>query len=221
MVEDAVSIVVNRRRYLTLLGASAVPPAGCVGVENLTATTPDDVPEDAQRVLAVANRDDGERDVSLDVELVRPYVTPDDAAHLRVTVTNEGPVRALGPSTEISCDPFGRDQGGSAPEGLRLKFAPVHDAVIIRGERDGDRWSLDRDPKVVRGVGLKPCSTPEYDEGEAVEFDYFVWDDYRTSGYFEPGTYRFETEVSIRDPPDSGNYEYAEWGFELRVERPE
>lgn len=70
------------------------------------------------------------------------------------------------------------------------------------------------------------CGLPVYAPGDSLANEYHVWDDYRTGGYFEPGTYRFEERVAVGTVDGDGKSasdlqevdEEFTWGFDLTVE---
>lgn len=104
----------------------------------------------------------------------------------------------------------------SEPPGLWLHGPQSTEGI----ERDGDRWTADRPADESRLFNLTGCPLFEYERNESVVNEYVVWDDYRTEGYMQPGTYRFEVPVAIYGPNDDlGGEPEAEFtlGFDLTV----
>lgn len=173
-----------------------------------------------ERRVSLAGVDDvpAKHAITIDVELLEETVTPDHTARLRVTTTNEGERRRLSVS-EGRCNLFNRSGGASETPGLWLHRPKSREWI----EREGDRWTRNRDADEPRGYLMYGCGARSYDSGESVASDYLVWDDYREEGYMEPGTYRFGEDVLVRsaDETPSADTKLAEfvWGFDLRVER--
>lgn len=207
----SISYHVNRRRYLGALGLAG--GLAYLGVSRI---------DETQRRVSLAEQDSiaADHGIRIDADVLLPTITDVRTALVRITTTNEGQKRALSVGTG-NCGLFARGDGGSAePPGLWL-HSPNY-AVNI--PRDGDRWT--RDPSAgPRLFTAEGCHTTEYDDGESLSNWYVVWDDYHVDGYLEPGTYRWENDVSVwndpagatSDPPDAT----ARWGFSLTVERPD
>lgn len=188
----------RRRQYLasvTVLCSSGI--AGCA------VRAPGTPPTDATRRITIEAQDavPDELEISISAEMRAEYVTPDTPAQLTVTITNHGPPRLL-PSNE--CHLFRCGDGRSSPPGLWLREPGLD-------EQDGDGWTLE--PRPV-GCPAFACLGSEYDPGESRTIEYLVWntESVPQAGYFQPGTYRFET--SIRLPDERTVY----WGVELRVD---
>jgi hypothetical protein len=204
----------NRRTLLTTTATTCV--VGVSGCQRLQGLTTDDT---GRRVVelhdqdAVADSDD----VTISVELLEQTVTEAHPAHVQITTTNEGPDRALsiGPDR---CGLFNRSNGGSDdPAGLWLYRPEAAESL----DREADRWEQDTSPFSDRSYPAYGCGAFEYSAGESVSTEYEVWNDYAESGYFEPGTYRWEREIQLWDDPDEAGTEQPtttfQWGFSLTV----
>lgn len=158
-----------------------------------------------------------EHDLTITVEPLESSVTPEHTARVRVTTTNEGARRDVSISEGMCCL-FDRSRGASDPPGLWLHRPEVADGI----ERKGDRWTRDAPADQPRGYPAYGCLAHTYDPGESVSNDYLVWDDYRVSGYLEPGVYRFAEPVTVSPAGSEGRDDGAEftWGFDLRVGTP-
>lgn len=176
-------------------------------------------PDDATHVLSIADVDSvaDEHDLEIDVDLRSRAVTPEKPAVVRVTTTNRGPARTISVE-EGQCGLFDRDDGVSESGGLVLKRPGLSELA----DRDGDRWTKDADPDEQRAYDGYGCAGREFDACESIANEYDVWDDYRTDGYFEPGTYRFENEVAIAGAEEGNAWDDPDvtftWGFEIDVE---
>lgn len=206
----------DRRRYL---GCSAVAAGsilgGCLGTLGTASS------ESYRHTVAldnVATVPDG-AELSIDVDLREDSVTPDRTARIRAATTNEGERRGVSIG-DGSCSLFDRTRGKSDPPGLWLHRSAKTEHI----DRDGDRWTRDAPPDRLRQFALGGCGTRRYAPDETVENEYLVWDDYQTEGYFDPGTYRFESRVTIhavdgKYADDVGGIEERfTWGFDLVVE---
>ncbi|WP_255167973.1 hypothetical protein [Natrononativus amylolyticus] len=156
-----------------------------------------------------------EYDLVIDVDLLIEGIGPEETARVAVTTTNAGDERLLSVE-EGQCSLFDRADGVSVDGGLVLK----REAVADPDGRDGERWTRDVDPDEPRAYDGYGCAGREFSADESITNVYAVWDDYRTAGYLEAGTYRFENEVAVatdernvRDDPDATFV----WGFELEV----
>ena len=171
-----------------------------------------------QRRVSIADQDSvpDEYEVSIEVELLQPVVTDSHPAQLEITTTNEGPERALSVGPRW-CGLFSRGRGTVEPEGLRLR---VPGRFFEGMRRDGNRWQ--RDPSSPSGfTPAHGCVPTLYEPGESVTNEYELWDDHTVEGYLEPGTYRFETELGVRDGPYADEtHDSFTWGFSLTIENP-
>ena len=177
--------------------------------------------EGLQRTVSVASVDSvpSVYEVEMDVELLRSRITDARSAHLRITTTNTGSRRSISVAPD-DCSLLNRSKGGSdQPSGLWL-----HDPDTARHiDRDGNRWEADRDPDEGRAYAAYGCLKKEYAEGESVSNEYVLWSDYRVEGYLEPGTYRWEEEVSVSEgdtPTGTAGENTFMWGFSLSVSEP-
>lgn len=220
----------KRRALLGVVGVGGtILLAGCTTTGNPDSTSSPSSqspsatmkPGELQRHLALAGVDEvaDDRELRIEAELLDAAITDAATARVRVTTTNEGPERGLSIGTD-GCDLFNRTGGRSSPEGLWLYRADATDSI----DRKDDRWVPDFAADQPRGFGGYACPTTAYATGESVTTEYEVWDDYRVSGYLEPGTYRWETEVRVWDDPaaeasDSPTSAFT-WGFSLEVTDP-
>jgi len=175
--------------------------------------------EGLQRTVSVASVDSVPAgfEVEMDAELLRSRVTDTATAHLRITTTNTGSSRSISVAPD-DCSLLNRSKGGSdRPAGLWL-----HDPESAQHiDRDGNRWEADRDADEPRAYAAYGCLKKEYAGGESVENEYVLWSDYRVEGYMEPGTYRWEEEVSVSEgetPTGTADENSFTWGFSLTVE---
>ncbi|MFH5797745.1 hypothetical protein [Haladaptatus sp. CMAA 1911] len=209
----------KRRRLLAVCGAAL--SGGCLGRATLDVGGPESAetfgPDEVQRQMSLAKVDTvpEEHDIRIDVELLNGTVTAADAAHLRVTVTNEGEKRRFS-AGEGMYNPFNRDEGKSETPGLWLHES--EDTKWI--ERKGDRWTRDRNPNEPRAFANYACLPRTYEAGESLATEYLVWDDHQVGGYMDSGTYRFEVPIAIHPSGSKFSDPTAEfdWGFDLRVE---
>lgn len=210
----------HRRQFLTTLsGVTTVGLAGCSSAVDSVLPRSTPYPEGRQRRITLDSQDMApeEHAVSIDVELLEPTVTDDHPARLRLTTTNEGPRRALS-IHQHGCSLFNRDSGLSDdPPGLVL----IHPGRIPYIERPENAWVRDLPPDEHVARQSYGCAQANYDAGGSRSNEYTVWDDYRTEGYFEPGTYRWEEDVTITEPrpadrplAELGTFS---WGFALTV----
>jgi hypothetical protein len=154
-------------------------------------------------------------DMDLDVEVLQPTVTEEHPARLRVTVANEGEARRLEPAS-ADCGPLRHENTGSDPSGLWLTIPwsnhlPTAAANATTTEAylvgiGGPPWTTSK-----RVFVSAECLGPEYDPGESRSVDYAVLDDRAVDGYYLPGEYRFQAEIST----PGGDFT---WGFRLDVD---
>jgi len=208
----------KRRTLLTTLAGGTV--AGLGG--HLLAGAAD---EDLQRRVSLASQDavPDDYEITIDVEVVESTVTNLRPARVRITTTNEGPKRAISIRGKVGCVLFNRENGGSdEPPGLWL-HEPTYANNINREDNQWVRASSDRP----RGFPLHGCRPKTYEAGESLSNEYVVWHDYRVDGYLDPGTYRWEEDVSIWEgeydahEDSSKNSVTTTWGFSLTVEQPD
>lgn len=203
-----------RRRALleTVGGIGLGGLAGCIA---RTGTRPD-----GPRRIGLAEQDvvPDEHRVSVAVEVLEPAFTEDHPARVRITTTNEGDRRAIGVGTG-KCALFNRSDGASdAPVGLWL-YRPERAEDL---ERKPGKWVRDRPADQPQGYPAYGCLPIVYDAGGAVRTEYEVWDDYRVTGYLDPGTYRWETEIPHWEGPEYASDDAKRtftWGFSLALEQ--
>jgi len=157
-----------------------------------------------------------ERGYSIEVTVDRKRVTPERTARVRVRL--ESTVDGL--QTNFRDTEYcsfvgarGEPRRGSDPRGLWLYRQGDSPSPT------GDCWTLDRSPSVTRTVERLTCESYDLHAGETVTTTDEVWDDYRSDGYFQPGTYRFgfPVPVSPEEPDESLPKEPDYWHFGLRV----
>jgi hypothetical protein len=177
--------------------------------------------EGLQRTVSLASVDSVPAgfEVELEAELLRSRVTDAETARLRITTTNTGSPRSISVAPD-DCSLLNRSKGGSdSPEGCWLHDPERADRLT----RDGNRWEADRDPDEHRAYAAYGCLKKEYAEGESVSNEYVLWSDYQAEGYMEPGTYRWEEEVSVSEgatPTGTADGNSFTWGFSLSVSEP-
>jgi len=213
---------VKRRLFVAALSTASL--AGCLDRAGVVGAPTDetptaDLPEGVQRLVHLDAVDDAgtDHDVVIDAAVLEPSVTAEHPTRVAVTTTNEGRERAISVGSDQCCL-FNRSGGASDPEGAWLHRVGSTERV----ERDGDRWTRDAPADEGRAYYAYGCFPRTYAAGESLTNEYSVWDDYRTAGYLEPGTYRFEEPVRVSEPGDGAGEEdvLAEftWGFSVRVE---
>ncbi|MBV0926039.1 hypothetical protein KTS45_17685 [Halomicroarcula limicola] len=146
----------------------------------------------------------------------RSEVTDDATATLLVSVRNTGADRAVDAFEGEGCHLFNRSRGGSTPAGLWL-----YRAQNAPGPGDDGRWTRDREETNSRTYDAYGCGMAALSAGEAVVTRYAVWDDYATSGYLEPGTYRFDVTLRVGPSEDSDDWREVPWWVELAVVDPD
>lgn len=205
----------NRRQALrSLAGLASVSLAGCSNVTSMRNDT------DLQRSVSLAEVDDvpEEQEVEMDVELLQGTINAEQTARLRVTTTNTGRRRAISVSEDM-CSLFNRQRGASdEPPGLWLHRPKSEESI----ERDGEKWVRDRPADDPRAYAAYACLPKVYESGVSVSNEYLLWDDYRVEGYLEPGTSRWEEEVTISEPEepvDAGSLGRFTWGFSLELQK--
>lgn len=158
-------------------------------------------------------------EVEMHAELLRARVTDTQTVRLRITTTNPDSPRSISVA-EDGCSLLNRSKGGSdRPAGLWLH----HPGQAEHIDRDGNRWEADRSADEHRGYDGYACTRKAYAAGESVRNEYVLWSDYRVEGYMEPGTYRWEEEVSVtedRTPTGTASERSFTWGFSLSVTEP-
>jgi len=214
----------KRRQFLKLTGGSATLGIGALGFgtvyrDNSNMT---DQSREEKRDITIENVDSIDREdveITIDIEVLRSTVNPEQTARLRITTTNTGASRNLrhGPNR---CSLFNRSHGASDPPGLWL-HPPGAERWI---DRANNRWTRDADPEKPRTFETYGCPPHPYKSGESVSNEYLVWDDYQTPGYMKPETYRFERNVTVyeyEEPspscPEQTEHSDFRWGFEIRV----
>lgn len=176
---------------------------------------------DRQRTVSLASVDSvpAAHEVEMDATLLRSTVSDARTARLRITTTNTGSPRSISVARD-DCGLLNRSKGGSdRPGGLWLHDPEEADRI----DRDGDRWEADRDADEPRVYADYGCPKREYAAGESLSNEYVLWSDYRVEGYMEPGTYRWEEEVSVSEgetPTGTAAENTFTWGFSLSVRAP-
>jgi hypothetical protein len=204
----------DRRTLLTTAATTCV--VGVSGCQRLRGLTTDDT---GRRVVEIHDQDavTESYEVTIAVELLEQTVTETHPAQLQITITNEGPDRALSIGRD-RCGLFNRSDGGSDdPAGLWL-YRPEEAQDL---DREPDRWEQDKSRFSDRSYPAYGCGAFEYGSGESMRTEYEVWNDYAEDGYFEPGTYRWEREIQLWDDLDAAGTEQPtttfQWGFSLTV----
>jgi len=207
----------QRRGLLATLAATASGGfAGCgAGGSNSPTRTPstcdDHVPRRIDRTGAGSVADPADLSIAATVERARS--TPTAPATLAVTITNEGDARAIDVTDGPRCHVFERDSGLSDPRGLWL-----YRAGDTPDDRAGECWMRAATPPERVGFDGYACGQYLVATGDSVTTVYEVWDDYATDGYFETGTYRFETDVSVYSNGDADDpVRSIDWWLEISV----
>lgn len=205
----------HRRRVLSITGSAFVGTlAGCLG-----GSAPgflDGRATGVQRIVNISDQDGPISDVVIEVDLLVAEVTPNRTANFRVSVTNDGPERAIQLRDDYFFNLFAGFDGGSDPDGLWLKYEEDHDWYSSRDDDGGkvdELWRRGTNPDESRNYPLGGLGSKTFAEGESIEMDYLLWDDYRTKSYMEQGVYRFEGSFAL--PEDRDEFE---WGFQITVE---
>lgn len=207
----------NRRQYLGALGLATGGLAGCttVGTDGTATRTAVDCPEPATRQIVLDGFASlpGAADLSITVTVERAQATTATPATLSVVLTNEGGDRAIDATDGSRCHFFDRHRGRSDPHGVWLY--PEGDAPPERAVECWTRAGTPPEHVSFDGYGCGRYSLPA---GASVTTRYEVWDDYVTDGYFEPGTYRFETSVSVFDSTAATDPDQRlDWWLDLAV----
>jgi len=210
----------NRRGLLRMIGGiGAVGLAGCTaGGQQLGGPNTDTRRVSLVSQDSVANR----HQLQVSADLLTSVINDEETAQLRVTMMNTGPERtfSIGSCVEPSdCGGYIFDQsaaGSDDPAGLWLRDPAF--------EPDDERWVRDKPADEPRGFPQRGYSKKQFETGESVSKQYAVWDDYRTNGYLEPSTYRWEEEIWIWDgasiDPEDPDTKVT-WGFSLLIEVPD
>lgn len=228
----------KRRRLLAALGTSASGLAGCQslggtangsagegrgsdGPETDTTTRNSDETTETgtpQRYVSVVDTTSppAAANLAFDATLERDRVTANAPARLTVGVTNTGPDRATTLADSEYCHLFDRTHGLSEPRGLHL-YREANTPDHPEG-----RWTRDADPSITRTYVDIGCGRRVFASGETITTTCEVWDDYRETGYYPAGTYRFGTSVPLWDSTDDdGDPEVVEWTVEVEVSDPD
>lgn len=201
----------KRRDVLTALGSGGAVGLGGYFIAGSRAD------EELQRRVSLASQDSvaDKHELTIDAKVVESTITNMQTAQLEITTTNEGPDRAIGIGTD-GCTWFSRSDGGSDdPAGLWL-HSPEQARDI---DRKDNRW-VRAPSEQERGYTLYGCHPKDYNAGGSLNNEYVVWDDYSENGYLNPGTYRWEENVSIWEGEYDADEEYSTipWGFSLTIE---
>jgi len=212
---------VNKRDLLTSLGAAGTAGiAGCSGTLD-SVLSDGSYPEGKQRRVTLASQDTvpDEHNLSLNIEVRRALISHAQTAHLRVRATNEGQTRGISFTEDARCALFNRTGGLSDdPQGLVLHSPSVAEGI----ERPENQWVRDRPSDKSRTVETYGCGAETIESGVTFTNEYHLWDDYRTEQYLEPGTYHWEEQIRLTDPPQPNSPDVRArfiWGFSLAVER--
>ena len=151
----------------------------------------------------------------INIELLESRITDSQTARLAITTTNQGPKREISIGNESWCVILNRHHCRSDPKGVFLYRSDWAKSL----KRDGKRWiPHPSDQWMAFNDGVCPEKT--YDSEESVRTEYEVWDDHKSDGYLQPGTYRWQRRISIY-PPDTPASEapVVTWGFSLSMEK--
>ena len=206
-----------------MMGAAGI--SGCTTnvssdrTDSTSASSSTPYPEGKQRRVSLNDQDtvSEEYDLRINVEVADSLITHQHTARLQITVTNEGPKRAISIQNP-ECDLLDRHKAGSDPPGLWLHPPGRTPPDQGLAERDGNRWVADFPTGQNRVFGDFRCGTRTYASDEELQNEYLVWDDYRIDGYLEPGTYRWE-EPEIEITEDSEPVGTFSWRFSVTLEQ--
>jgi len=211
----------KRRQFLTMsLVAGTSLVGGCSGAESPTTSlgegdespSPTSVENPRRQVLLIESDDVTDHELSVEVTLLSNQVDATSPAAIEVRTTNTGPQRRLKIESDPDCCLFNRQYQGSDPQGVYL-----YHRNETPEERKQNRWEETPDES---GFGDYECGTPLYQQGDSVANEYEIWDDYRISGYYPTGTYRFEAPIEIHEGDEPGDSELLDevtWGFSINV----
>lgn len=203
----------RRRALLGSLGASLSFVSGCQERGGLGSDGSCSIP--GRRRVSVGDRTDfpAEVGVSVKLRLETGGFTRSRPVQLTISIKNTGNQIYTKYTDDDQCHPFNREAGRSDPRGLwlyRHQDTPSSDT--------GACWQEDTPPQTTRTFSGYACAPSEVPAGESIVTGYDVWDDYATEGYFQPGTYRFETTIPIQHTPgDDQELTRYDWWFELDV----
>ena len=209
----------NRRSALTALGSiGAGTLAGCVGVPRSISSDSSPESDSDNHTVSLDSQYavPSKYGMEISVEVLEPEFTAEHPAKIQITTTNNGDKRFLSTGAD-RCYLFNRSQGGSDdPSGLWLHDPNASEYI----DRKGDRWVADTPPHEPRGFASYGCMMKQYEGGASVTKEYEIWDDYRVSGYLEPGTYRWEETVRISPEESASSTDSTEsfsWWFALQL----
>jgi hypothetical protein len=202
----------KRRQLLQAVGgSSSVALAGClrsITARQPEATPPADRPDGFWRWVNIAEIEQppAQYQVGFDLTVLRPWITAEDSAHIKATLTNEA-------DTERRFNPIVLYSMASKNSGIRIYADaddpnPSHEPGCTGGNGKADG-------KVGHDGAQPPSVTLE--AGESVETTGSIADDREVGGCFPPDVYRFPMtqSVQIGEGAEKQSYEFS---FSLGVQ---
>ncbi|MFB6296508.1 MAG: hypothetical protein ABEH66_06690 [Halobacteriales archaeon] len=140
--------------------------------------------------------------VSVTATATHPRITPEQTAHFDVTVTVErnGPV-SLSFGNSI---PFHAPKS-SSPPGVIL----FQSSENIERERESEETWIPANTHIIADSGT---IVPDMSTGDSLTESWEVWGDFDEVSFIEPGTYEFNSEITV-DPPG----ESFRWTLSLTI----
>lgn len=195
----------NRRTWLAGIGTAGLSGlAGCLTIGRGSTNTPVGGDADARRV-SIRSIDDipQEADVTFSVEVVDDSITPESSALLTTVMENDGDE-----SIQVKLPFYKGASSWTSEAGILLYSLEAPGAPSI----GGSVACFGTDGKSKDSLAWSTEGTPTYQlgSGESHSNKLIVVDDPTATGCFPPGTYRFESDHTVR------SVEFT-WGFELRI----
>lgn len=191
----------NRRTIIKRVGSAGVfGLAGCASPPVASSENSSTPSKDIQRRVSITDQESIPEKFQLQIEasMLESTITESHTAKIKLTITNHGPPRGISVSSTGGCALFHKSSLSSKPRGIWL--SPVGETTYV-SETD---WIAD--PPEGGSYPDYGCGLWEFDSGESVQNEYKLYHDGRTSGYLNPGTYRFE-ETIFATPGES----HEEW----------
>jgi hypothetical protein len=151
-----------------------------------------------------------EHDVSLDISITRPWITPDRTARIEGTLTNEGERRRF-------FDPLPFDNAASADDPVRF----FEDSANPRQPHPPNCTTED-EGKVAEpgGESAEGSAATFLEPGESVTRVAFLYDDLEIGGCYATGVYEFQRmqTVTVNENGDEGAEVSHRVSFSLGVQ---
>lgn len=204
----------RRRAFLATVGTVTVPVGGCVQPPAERSATRASPTKPSIKIVE-SDQVAEEHQVRITATVTTSTVTEEHPARVRVSTTDTGESRYIQSMRRgLHFHPQYGGETSDDPPGLVLLGA--NDEYT----RTDGKWQFEPYDGGQGGAGLAGV---ELEAGETISNDYAVLDDATVSGYFSPGTYRFEAPVVIKpdaeEGPPSGIISEFTWGFSVKVEK--